>query len=64
MLSCLSSREITDWRVYERFYGPVGPMYEQDALRLIAQALGVEGFPAPGEWLREREPINGEDWMR
>lgn len=56
MLRHVSSRELTEWMAYETVAGPVGPQYEQSALRTIVELLrdskDVEKnpYPRPDQW--------------
>lgn len=55
MLRCVSSRELALWRAYEAYEGPVGPVYERAALRVIASLLNgdekAKPFPTPIEFM-------------
>lgn len=65
MLSHVSSRELALWRAYEKYEGPVGPIYERAALRAIASMLNgdenAKPFPDPVEFMKPAPRAEHED---
>jgi len=41
LLQTMSSRELSEWRAYERFYGPVDRSYDSEMLAQIHELLQV-----------------------
>jgi hypothetical protein len=65
MLASISSRELSDWMLYETVTGPVDTTYERTALRhLIDAMVGSESqrYPdAPTWWALVRNRGGGDD---
>lgn len=41
LLSCISSRELTEWQAYEQATGPLGSRYSDDVLAAIHEQLQI-----------------------
>lgn len=62
MLHSVSSEELGEWMVYEKYAGPVGQLYSDELLRQIFETLRWQSYLIGGQYKENPVPKPGKPY--